>query len=249
MARTRFRRWGWLLIVAVLSAGILVANGAGRGPGHVAEAANDPTDDAVTVTGVGAADGVPDTLTVDFSVSVRRSTVQSALDAQSRYTRRVLSALHDAGVADKQVRTTDLELFRFRNRHTHTSGYFASESVEARLTPLTHAGRTIAAVAASSSHVDVGQLRFDIANDTDLVKQARDNAWADAKARAEQYATLSGRSLGRVEHVTETVRTVPVEDFFGGAAAGSVGTGTPSVPLRGGQQTLTVRVNVVWALT
>src|SRR4051794_25539742 len=100
---TGFRRWGWLLIVTVLSAGVLVATGTGRGGPHQALAANDPTDDTITVTGVGEATGVPDTLTVSFTVRVQRQTVQAALDAQSTATNKLLSSLKSAGVKDEDV--------------------------------------------------------------------------------------------------------------------------------------------------
>lgn len=246
MTRTNFRRWGSLAIGTVLAAGVLVAAGGGRA-GNVA-AASDPTDDSITVTGIGLASGAPDTLTVDFTVRVRRATVQEALDAQSRFTHRLLAALKVDGVKDEDIRTTDLELFRYNNRKTHVQGYYASESVQAKLSPLDSAGKTISDAASSSGHVDVGGMSFDIANDDALVKQARENAFTDAKDRAQQYAGLSSRSLGRVEHITERV-DVPEPVDYGYAAATSAGGAAAPVPIAAGQQTLTVRVTVIWQLT
>src|SRR3954464_7408037 len=136
MAATGFRRWGWLLIVSVLCAGLLVVTGSGRGGSGRALAAADPSDDSITGTGVGTANGVPDTLSASFTVRVRRPTVQTALDAQARFTRRLISALKASGLEDKDLQTTDLELFRFHNRKAGVTVYFASESVQARIAPL-----------------------------------------------------------------------------------------------------------------
>ena len=246
---TRFNRWGWFAIVAVLAAGILVVTSAGRGPAHRALAA-DPTDDAITVTGVGVAQGVPDTLTASFNVHVRRATVQQALDAQSHLTNRLLAALKADGLKDKDISTTDVELFRYHHRKTGESGYYSSESIQARISPLADAGKTVADAAASSAHVDIGGLTFDIADNQQLLQEARDSAFADAKDRATQYAGLASRSLGRVEHVTEKVDTG--EPVYGFASAGSSSggvSGGQTVPLSPGQQNLTIRVTVIWQLT
>jgi uncharacterized protein len=244
---TRFNRWGWVAIVAVLATGILVAIAGGRGSAQRALAA-DPTDDAITVTGVGAAQGIPDTLTASFRVVVRRATVQQALNAQSRYANQLLSALKDDGLKDEDISTTDVELFRYHNRKTGVSGYYASESWEARITPIDDAGKVISDAAASSSHVNIDGLSFDIKDNSDLITQARDAAFADAKDRASQYAALSNRSLGRVEHVTEKVDfNEPV--YARAASAGGTSGAPSSVTLSPGQQTLTIRVTVIWQLT
>ena len=82
------------------------------------------------------------------------------------------------------------------------------------------------------------------------MKSARANAFADAKDRAQQYAALSGRGLGRVEKVTEVVNAPeqPVH-YYGLDALQSAGSAGKAVSLRAGQQTLTVRVSVTWSLT
>jgi uncharacterized protein len=237
-----FRRWGWAAIAAVMVAGVLVAAGGGG-----AQAANDPTDDSITVTGLGTAEGVPDTLTVGFTVQVRRTTVQDALDAQSHFTNVLVGSLKKDGLKDSDITTTDLELYKFHNRKTGVNGYIASESVEANISPLDSAGQTIADAASSSGNVDVGGMSFSIADDTALMKTARDNAFADAKDRATQYSGLSNRTLGRVEHVTEKVNdNGPV---FYGSADGVAAASAAPVPINAGQQTVSVTVTVVWRLT
>jgi uncharacterized protein len=244
------RRLGWAAAVLALLV-VAVVVGVARPGGTTVHAAT-PADDTITVTGVGTADATPDTLTVDFTVHVTRATVQEALDAQAGAVRRLLDALKSSGIPRQRTQTTDLSLDRHYDEHGVVTGYDANETVRAKVRPLVHAGRAISKAATSAGNaVAVGDLAFDLADDTDVVKSARDNAFADAQDRARQYASLSGRGLGRVEKVTEIVDTAPQpvdfyqQDVLRAAASGSA---AKAVPLRAGQQTLTVRVNVTWAL-
>jgi uncharacterized protein len=244
------RRLGWAAaILAVLVVAVVV--GVLR-PGGTSVHAATPADDTISVTGVGTADATPDTLTVDFTVHVTRATVQEALDAQAGAVRRLLDALKSSGIPRQRTQTTDLSLDRHYDEHGVVTGYDANETVRAKVRPLAHAGRAISTAATSAGNaVSVGDLAFDLADDTDVVKSARDNAFADAQDRARQYASLSGRGLGRVEKVAEIV-DAPAQpvDFYQQdlLRAGVSGSAAKAVPLRAGQQTLTVRVNVTWAL-
>jgi uncharacterized protein YggE len=219
-------------------------------PGGSSARAATAGDDTITVTGVGTADAAPDTLTVDFTVHVTRSNVQEALDAQAAAVQRLLGALRSSGVPRNHTQTTDLSLDRHYDEHGTVTGYDASETVRAKVQPLDHAGQTISKAASSAGNaVAVGGLAFDLADDAGVVHSARTNAFADARERAQQYAALSGRSLGRVEKVSETVDAPPQPvDFYARDGLSAAGSAAKAVPIRAGEQTLTVRVNVTWAL-
>lgn len=237
-----FRRWGWAAISAVMVAGVLVAASGGG-----AEAANDPTDDAIVVTGIGVATGTPDTLTVDFDVHARRTTVQTALNDMTSFTNKLIAALKGDGLKDEDITTTGLSLYQWHNRKTEQTGYTATQTVEARIKPLDNAGKAISDGATSSAHVNIDGMFFDISDDAALMQQARANAFADAKDRATQYANLAGRSLGRVERVSETVDNgEPVVDKGAFASAGSA---AAPVPISPGQQQLAVNVTVTYQMT
>jgi uncharacterized protein YggE len=243
MVRTRPQRWTLLLVLATLVAGILVVSIGGRG--GAARAADTVTDDSVTVLGVGTVAGVPDLLRVDFYVQVTRTSVEDALDARSRAAQALLDSLRAHDVADKDLQTTDLSLYNRHKRNDPTRYYVASESVQATLRSISDSGETIDAAASSSSHVSLGGMSFDISDDADLITEARANAYADAKKKAKQYADLSGRTLGRVERVSETARTPRVS--YGAAGAASTGS-SASAPIEAGRQTVRVRVQIIWQL-
>lgn len=207
--------------------------------------------DTVTVDGTGTVQGVPDKLTASFGVHVTRASVHDALDGVAGDANRLISALHRAGVDDKNVRTTDLQLSPHFDNDGHRDGYDASESVAATFTDLSSAGRGISDTAASAGNAaTVDGLSFDLSSDTKLLAQARQAAYADAKARAQQYADLAGRSLGAVRHVTESVMSSDTPQPYKGydLAAGASGAASP-VPVAAGQQPVTVVVTVVWQLS
>ncbi|HET6817618.1 MAG TPA: SIMPL domain-containing protein [Mycobacteriales bacterium] len=245
------QRWAGRLAAgaAILVAGVVV--GVVR-PGGTSVHAATGGGDTVTVTGIGTADAAPDTLTVDFTVHVTRPGVQEALDAQASAVRHVLDALKAAGIPRDRTQTTDLSLDRHYDDHGVVAGYDANETVRAKVQPLTHAGAVISRAATSAGNaVEVGDIAFDLTNDAAVVTSARVNAFDDARSTARQYAALSGRSLGRVEKVTEVVDATPQPITYDQRAGllDAAGSGAKSaVPLRSGQQTLTVRVNVTWSL-
>jgi uncharacterized protein YggE len=243
MTATRYRRWGWLAIVSVLCAGLLVALGSSH---STARAANDPTDDAIVVTGVGVATGTPDTLTVDFGVHARRTTVQTALDDMTTFSNKLISALKDDGVKAENITTNGLSLYQWHNRKTGEEGYVARQTVEARVTPLDNAGQVISDGATSSGHVDIDGMFFNISDDDALMQQARKNAFDDAKDRATQYAQLAGRSVGRVERVNESVDGGEVVYDQGFASAGAA---SAPVPISPGTQQVTINVTVTYQMT
>ncbi|MFD0886518.1 SIMPL domain-containing protein, partial [Streptosporangium algeriense] len=71
---------------------------------------------------------------------------------------------------------------------------------------------------------------------------ARDLAFADARARAEQYARLAGRELGRVVAISEENVTPPIPMSYGAGFAAEKASVSP------GQQTVSVSVRVVYGL-
>jgi uncharacterized protein YggE len=221
-------------------------------PGGTTVHAATPGDDSITVTGVGTADAAPDTLTVEFSVHITRPTVQEALDAQATAVQHVLASLKASGIPRSRTQTTDLSLDRHYDEHGVVTGYDANETVQAKVRPLSRAGSVISKAATSAGNaVEVGDLVFDLADDADVMTSARANAFTDAKNRARQYAGLSGRGLGRVEKVTEVVDVPeqPVGFLQHDSLLSAAGGAAKAVPLRAGEQTLTVRVNVTWSLT
>jgi uncharacterized protein YggE len=178
-------------------------------------------------------------LRLDLGVESQASTVSNALDAASSALTKVRDSLRAHGVAAADLQTSRLSVradYDYPKGVRRLRGYVAEEALTARLHRLSTAGRTITdAVAAGGSAVRINGIALDIDSDDALVAQARDRAFAAAKAKADRYARLSGRTLGPVTTVTESVSHATPQQLDAAAP----------VPVEGGSQEVSVTVSVV----
>src|SRR6185295_14259508 len=153
--------------------------------------------------------GTPDVLRLDMSSEARASSVDTALAKASAAMRDVIRALRDGGVAAKDVRTAGLSVYpdySYDGNQQRITGYIATESLSATLRDLNKAGQLVKrAVAAGGDTARVDGLQLDLEGDSELLVQARKQAFAEAKAKAETYAEAAGRGLGAVSSVSEQV--------------------------------------------
>ena len=123
-------------------------------------------------------------------------------------------------------------------------GYTAHQSLRLRVHDRDRAGDVISALAgAVGDALAVDGVSLEVADPAPLLVRARDAAFADASARAAQWAGLAGRPLGPVLRVRE--------DPAGGAAPmpkARFAAADSGVPLEGGESTVTVEVQVRFAL-
>jgi uncharacterized protein len=202
----------------------------------------------VTVEGTGEVEGKPDTLTITFGVSVKRDTVDVAVKDNAAVAASMLQALIEQGVEEKDVQTRNYSVqpsFTYAEGRSIPDGYQVDNSVTVQLRNLDGAGASIDAVtAAGGDAVQIQGVSFSLEDDSETVKAARDRAFADARGKAEQFAALSGRSLGEVEAVAEVSRTTP--DRYADAAAGAFA--TDSTPISPGEVTTSVSITVRYTL-
>jgi uncharacterized protein YggE len=100
------------------------------------------------------------------------------------------------------------------------------------------------AVEAGGDAARLQGLSYELEDDTAVQAEARDEAFAAARRKAEQYAELSGRRLGEILWVREQVGSSgPVPLAAADAAA------TESVPIAVGAAEVVVTVDVRWSLT
>lgn len=243
------------LATAALAGGVLVlAYAVGiHGTASPARAAVPATPPAgsVGVDATGNVAGTPDVLTLNLGVTSSGNTVSAALDSANRALGAVRDSLRSHGVAPADLQTSGLSVspnYDYPQGRQRLLGFLASESLTARLHPLSTAGRTITdAVAADGSDVQINGVALDVLDDTGLVAQARDRAFAAARAKAQQYAVLAGRRLDAVTKVTESV-TPPAPQSLTMLSSYAAAKGAAPVPVEAGSAPVTVTVTVVWSL-
>ena len=202
----------------------------------------------VTVFGSGQVQGVPDTLTADVGIEFTAPDVTAAMNQTNDRQQAVINALVGAGVDHKDISTTEVTLQpQFNNpgpNGTATiTGYRATNDITVKIHPPDAASRMLALIVATGGDATrIKSVSYSIADDSQLVKDARARAFGDAKNRAEQYAQLSGLRLGKVLSISEATEPAP-------AGAPAPPKAMPSmVPLEPGQQTVSFSVTAVWEL-
>lgn len=197
----------------------------------------------VTVVGSGEVQGIPDTLTADVAVESIAPDLTTAMNRNSERQRAVIDALKERGIDTKDIRTTAVSLQPQFGDNSVITGYRANNSISVTIRQLDSASADLAAIiTAGGNDARINSVGYSIADDSRLVGDARARAFTDARMRAQQYAELSGLSLGRVISISEVAGggPEPVPQKAPMAA---------DVPLQPGQQTVGFSVTVVWELT
>jgi len=203
----------------------------------------------ITVTGTGTVSGTPDSLRLTMGVSVTRGSVTAALDGANAAAGKVQGTLRQHGVAAKDLQTSGVSVQpQYSGGGTPTiSGYQVTESVTATLRNLTTAGDAITAAAqAGGDATRISSVTLDLTDTGPLITAARGKAFAEAKAKAQQYAQAADVPLGTVVSISEQVAG-PSPVYAGDMAAG----GAPearAVPIAAGSQDVAVTVTVVFGL-
>jgi uncharacterized protein len=204
----------------------------------------------VTVLGSGQVQGVPDTLTADVGIEFSAPDVTAAMNQTNDRQLAVINALVGAGLDRKDISTTQVTLQpQYSNPEPNgtssITGYRATNAIQVRIHPTDAASRMLALVVSTGGDATrITSVSYSIADDSQLVKDARARAFNDAKNRADQYAQLSGLRLGKVLSISEASGSSPTA----GAPSAPPKAMATAVPLEPGQQTVSFSVNAVWEL-
>ncbi|MEC4613719.1 SIMPL domain-containing protein [Tsukamurella tyrosinosolvens] len=204
----------------------------------------------ITAVGTGDASGKPDVLTVELAVQHQAGDVTTALNDASASAQKVVDAAGANGVDKKDVATANVRVNPRYGTDRQITSYEATQSLTVKVRKLETASKLLGDLAtAGGDATRISSVGFDIENDSALKATARDKAFAEAKSRAEQYAKLSGGKLGEVRTVTEGAAARPTTTRQFSAPDSAPGVAASPVPIESGEQSLTVTVTVVFALS
>ncbi len=244
------------LVAALLIGGLLPAQAAPAAQTGAAQ----PVSRTITVVGRGEVKVKPDVATTTVGVEALGPTVDAAMeDAQARMTS-ILDALKKLGIAEKDIQTSNFSINFERQGSPEPkpaaqgapgafeppAGFYrVSNMVQVTIRDLTKVSDVIdTAVKAGANNV--WGISFGL-DDTDALEaQAREKAVADAKARAESLASLTGVKVGSVMAISEVVGSSPVPMFANAErAAMGMGGGTPAEP---GEVTFSTQIQVIYGI-
>jgi len=165
------------------------------------------------VTATGEATRVPDVAIITAGVVTRSTTAGGAIQENSARMDRVLAALKRAGVADRDVQTSSINLnpdYRYQeNKPPELVGYNASNQVSIRFRDIRNSGKILdALVAEGANQINGPNLTID--KPEAALDEARNDAIANGRARAELYARALGKRVTRIVSVSESGGSYPV---------------------------------------
>jgi uncharacterized protein YggE len=201
-----------------------------------------PGDRTVTVSGTATAHGAPDTALFSFGVDTEGATAKATLAANAAEMRRVIVALVRTGVARADIQTQNVSVYPDRTDSGEVEGYSVSGSVTAKVRRLARAGAAVDAAVAAGANETSGP-QFDRSSRSELTRRALQDAFADARAKAETLAKEAGASLGQVRRIDEAAQA-PQPVPMGGYAAALA----EKTPIEPGTQELQANVTVTFTL-
>jgi uncharacterized protein len=216
------------------------------GPALAETAAAEPAPPAViSVTGEATISVAPDVAQIEAGVTSDAKTAREASDANNAAMAKVLLALKGAGIEAKDFQTSRLSLqpqtAPNRSGPSAIVGYRASNRVTVQLRDVGKVAGVIDTLVAAGAN-DIGGINFMVSNASKLLDDARQQAVADARRKAEIYAKAAGVTLGAPLSISEEGAPGPMP--FRKMAAGIAA----SAPVAQGEETLQVTVSVSWAI-
>jgi uncharacterized protein YggE len=216
-------------------------------PASGAPTSETPATHTITVSATGKVTVVPDVARLSLGVTINKPTVRAAREAAAKAMTDIIAALKALGIADADIRTTNLSLYpQYANSSpVKIVGYQISEQVQVTVRDLDKAGDAVDAATAKGA-TDVNGISFEIADPVKVQDDARAAAVEAARTSAQAMAKAGGVSLGAVVSITDATTVSPIYYDYGGvkaAAPDSVAT-----PVQPGTQDLSAMVTVVFEI-
>ena len=206
----------------------------------------------IWVSGQGKITVTPDIATLTLGVSAQAATVADAQAQAAAAMNKVMAALTGNGVDQKDIKTQYFNIQQVTRYDNKTQqevviGYRVSNTVTAKVRAVDKTGTVIDAVAAAGGDLTrVNGISFSVDQPEKYYAQARELAMKDAKAKAEQMASLGGVKLGRPTYVTENAYYPPVPYPMGALKAEAAAADT--TPISPGETDIILNVQVTYAI-
>lgn len=149
---------------------------------------------------------VPDMATITLGVTTEAPTAAEAMRANAAQMNRVVEALRRAGIAERDIQTSNLNLhpqYRYEeNQPPRLTGYQASNMVTIKVRDLDRLGQAVDATVDAGAN-QVHGISFSLADATAAENAARLAAIRALRAKAELYAQATGHRVLRLVSMTE----------------------------------------------
>jgi uncharacterized protein YggE len=203
---------------------------------------------AISVIGEATISVPPDLAQIDSGVTTEAKTAREASDANNKAMNGVLQALKNAGLAERDIQTSRLSLSpqsvpgRTPNAPFQIVGYRASNRVTVTIRDITKIADTIDVLVSAGAN-EISGISFSVSKASKLLDEARVEAIADARRKAEIYAGAAHVALGAPLSIAEETAPSPAPMRARMSAAMAAPT-----PVAQGEETLRLTVGVTYEI-
>ncbi len=247
----------WFLAIS-LALVLAIVGLAGCGPGstilgEIEEINISSQQEGIWVTGQGKVTAVHDIVTLSLGVEAQEATVAEAQTQAAEAMDEVMAALTDNGVAEKDIPTQYFSIRQVTKwdrvkEEEIVIGYRVTHMVTAKIRDIDKAGAIIdAAVEAGGDLTRIDDISFSIDDPSDYYEEAREEAMADAKAKAEQLAELADVTLGKPTYISESIQVLPIPRSVV-VYEEAVGAPAPETAISPGEMEVSLTVQVGYAI-
>src|SRR3984885_5197237 len=205
----------------------------------------------VEVSGEGSVSAAPDFAQATLGVTTTGKTAGEAMAANAKAANALVSLIKAEGVAPADIQTSDLSISPMFSQPSSSqqtpptiTGYSVSNTVTVTLREIPRLGALLDKAVSAGANSIYG-IGFGHNDPSALLDKARPLAVADARRKAEIYASAGGARIGRLMVLTEEAgRQMPV------AFSRTFAAGAPApTPVEAGEDKLTVTVTARFELT
>lgn len=203
----------------------------------------------IVVSGEGRVEAAPDEALVQLGVEARGATVEEARQKAARAQTGLIDALLGEGVEQRDIQTSRLSVapdYEYTEKGRNLLGYVVANMVQVRLRALQRIGPTLdAALAAGGDVVRLDGITFRLSDPEAVEAQAREEAIAQARQRAQQVANALGVTLGEAIAIEEAPGQGPPRPVMMRLEAADAQATTPVEP---GAVEVRVELRVRWLI-
>jgi len=206
----------------------------------------------IWVSGMGKVSAVPDIVELRLGIEAQETSVAAAQTEATDAMDEVMAALLANGVAEKDIQTQYFSIQRVTRWDSETQqevviGYRVTNMVTAKIRAVDEAGTVIDAVAeAGGDLVRVDSINFSIDDPSVYHDDARVEAVADAKDKAERLADLAGVTLGKPTYISEGAQATPI--YERAVVVYAEEAGKIETPISPGELEVSLTVQIAYAI-
>jgi uncharacterized protein len=209
----------------------------------------------LTVSADGRSNRVPDLAVFSAGVTTQGATAGQAMSANAAAMTRVIAALKKAGVAEKDIQTSSIQLNPVYGQpvvgpngqvvqEPRIVGYQATNMVAIKARDIKNFGKVLDALVASGAN-QISGPSFQMNDPSGAMDEARVNAIKAARARADLYAKAYGLRVVRIVSISEGGYSPPQPKYAMMEARDASG---GSTPIQAGEVEAQVNVTVQFEL-